>query len=86
MESARRASSSTRTALIILKNKGEYGASPGAGDSWICKKLWMYNKNVDRIFDGVHHINICNDGSSVDGKTYCFGLVYAWEIGEGRSQ
>ena len=86
LESARKSHTSARTALLILKDKGAYGAAPSAGCSWAVKKLWMYNENVERIFDGIYHINICNDGSSVDGVTYTFGLVYSWEKNEGGSQ
>lgn len=84
-EAARKSSTSTRTALKILQKQASFGASPGDGDPWVCKKIWMYNINAKCVFRGIHHLNLCNDGSSVDGATYCFGIAYSWQLNDGRN-
>jgi hypothetical protein len=62
-----------------------YGCSPGAGESWLNKRLWMYNKNVREEFSGIFHLSLVMDGSSVDGKNYAFSVAYSWERGTGLS-
>ena len=83
MEAARKSSTSTRTASKILQNQSAFGGSPGAGDTWVNKKNWMYDNNSTRVFSGIHHINLCTDGSSVDGVSYNFAIAYGWEVNEG---
>ena len=43
----------------------------------------MYDHNTKQVFDGIHHLNLCNDGSSVNGVSYNFAIAYGWEVNEG---